>query len=82
MLKRFVYADNAATTQISEPVFQAMLPYLREEYGNASSIYALGRRAGQAIKDARETVAKAFHAQPDWFMWSRLPKPFARTPLW
>ncbi len=64
-MKRFVYADNAATTKISEPVLQAMLPYLREEYGNASSIYALGRRAGQAIKDARETVAKAFNAQPD-----------------
>ena len=63
--KRFVYADNAATTQISDEVFQAMLPWLREGgYGNPSSIYELGRRAGFAIEDARKQVADALGAQP------------------
>jgi cysteine desulfurase len=49
-MKRFVYADNAATTKISDAVFDAMLPYLKDRYGNPSSIYALGRQSQQALK--------------------------------
>lgn len=64
MADRFVYADNAATTQISDPVFDAMLPWLKEGYGNPSSIYKLGRDSGHAIEDARAQVAKALGAQP------------------
>lgn len=64
MEKRFVYADNAATTKITEPVLAAMLPYLTEEYGNPSSIYALGRRAAAAIEDARKKTAAAIGALP------------------
>lgn len=64
MEKRFVYADNAATTQVSEEVLSAMLPYFRTEYGNASSIYALGRNAKKAVELAREKVAKAIGAEP------------------
>ena len=65
-MKRFVYADNAATTQISDEVFEAMLPWLRDGgYGNPSSIYELGRRAGFAIEDARKKVAAALGAQPN-----------------
>jgi len=60
-----IYADNAATTRIDERVLDAMLPWLREGYGNASSIYRLGRESAQAIKDSRETVAKAFGARPE-----------------
>lgn len=63
MEKRFVYADNAATTQVSEKVLAAMLPYLKEGYGNPSSIYALGRRSAQAILDARTQVARAIGAR-------------------
>lgn len=62
--KRFVYADNAATTKISEPVLEAMLPWLQEGYGNPSSIYAKGREAGHAIEAARAKVAAALGAQP------------------
>ncbi len=61
---RFVYADNAATTQISEPVFQAMLPFLTEKYGNASSLYGLGRDSRRALEAAREKTAKALGAEP------------------
>lgn len=63
-MNRFVYADNAATTAISEPVFQAMLPYLKEHYGNPSSIYSIGREARKAIEIARQKVASAIGAQP------------------
>ena len=64
MDKRFIYADNAATTAVSEEVLTAMLPYFREGYGNASSIYKLGRDAQRAVEDAREKVANALGAEP------------------
>lgn len=64
MEKRSIYADNAATTAVFEEVLEAMLPYFREGYGNASSIYKLGRDAQRAVEDAREKVAKALGAEP------------------
>lgn len=64
MEKRFIYADNAATTKVSEPVLEAMLPYFTEEYGNASSIYVLGRNAKKALETARESIAASIGAQP------------------
>lgn len=64
MEKKFIYADNAATTAVSEEVLNAMLPFFREGYGNASSIYKLGRDAQRAVEDAREKVAKALGAEP------------------
>lgn len=62
MDKRFVYADNSATTKISKPVLDAMMPYLTEHYGNASSIYSIGMDSARAVLKARETVAKAINA--------------------
>lgn len=64
MEKRFVYADNAATTKVSEPVLNAMMPYLTEHYGNPSSVYSIARTAKRAIEDARAKVAAAFGAEP------------------
>ena len=64
MEKRFIYADNAATTAVSEEVLEAMLPYFRTAYGNASSIYKLGRDAQRDVELAREKVAKAIGAEP------------------
>ena len=64
MEKRFIYADNAATTAVSEEVLNAMLPYFRTAYGNASSIYKLGRDAQRDIELSREKVAKALGAEP------------------
>ncbi len=64
MEKRFIYADNAATTAVSEEVLQAMLPYFRTAFGNASSIYKLGRDAQRDVEAARAKVAKAIGAEP------------------
>lgn len=64
MEKRFIYADNAATTAVSEEVLSAMLPYFTSAYGNASSIYKLGRDAQRDVEIAREKVAKALGAEP------------------
>lgn len=64
-MKKYIYADNAATTKISDKVFNAMLPYLKEQYGNPSSIYKLGRDSAQAVLDARKQVAKAINAEPN-----------------
>lgn len=63
-MKRFVYADNAATTKISQEVLDAMMPYLTEGYGNASSIYSKGREAKTALEESRKKVADALGAQP------------------
>ena len=59
-----IYADNAATTCVSESVFEAMKPYFCEKYGNASSIYSLGYESEKALSAAREQVAKAINASP------------------
>ena len=64
MEKRFVYADNAATTQVSPRVLEAMLPFYKEEYGNPSSVYSIGRQAKEALDKARRQVADALGAQP------------------
>lgn len=61
---RRVYLDNSATTRVDDEVIGAMLPYLTEDYGNASSTHQWGQRARQAIEDSRRRVALALHATP------------------
>ena len=56
-----VYADNAATTKISDVAFNAMLPYFKELYGNPSSLYTLGQKSQEAVFSARETVAECLN---------------------
>ncbi len=58
------YFDHAATTPLKEEVLEAMLPYLKNEYGNPSSIYSIGQKAKMAIEDAREKVADAINCDP------------------
>ena len=68
-MKRFVYADNAATTKISPAVLEAMMPWLTDGYGNASSIYQKGREARLAMENARHQVEKALgvpQSRPDY----------------
>lgn len=64
-MKRFVYADNAATTPVSQTVLNAMLPYYTEKYGNPSSLYAVGRESKKALEEARENVANHLGALPN-----------------
>ena len=58
-----IYMDNAATTRVSEPVLQAMLPYLTDIFGNPSSVHGFGRDARRALDAAREQVANALGAK-------------------
>jgi cysteine desulfurase len=58
-----IYLDHAATTALDPRVLEAMLPYLKSQYGNASSVYSLGRRAMQAIDQAREQVAELLNCR-------------------
>jgi cysteine desulfurase len=64
MPERTIYLDHAATTALDRRVLDAMIPYFTTEYGNASSIYLLGRRAMQSIDGAREEVAEVLNCRP------------------
>lgn len=59
-----IYMDNAATTRVTEPVAQAMLPYLTQVFGNASSVHGFGREARKALENARRQVATALGCEP------------------
>ncbi len=58
-----IYADNAATTKLSDTALKAMLPYFTEYYGNPSSLYEFGQEARTAIEEAREAVALSINAK-------------------
>ncbi len=60
-----IYADNAATTQLNRNAFEAMTPWLLDEYGNVSQPYAFARKPKKALAEARATIAKCINAQPD-----------------
>ncbi|MBE7073489.1 MAG: cysteine desulfurase NifS [Clostridiales bacterium] len=59
-----IYLDNAGTTRLDEKVLKKMMPYLKEEYGNASSLHSMGQRAKESLENAREIVAKCINANP------------------
>ncbi|WP_304110135.1 cysteine desulfurase family protein [Phascolarctobacterium succinatutens] len=63
-MKQFIYADNAATTKMSDIAVQAMLPYLQEIYANASSVHLLGQRSAAALFSARQQVAQVLNCAP------------------
>ena len=63
-MNKMIYADNAATTRITEDVLAAMMPYLTTNFGNASSLYSLGVTSAIAVNKARKQVADAINAQP------------------
>lgn len=64
-MDKFIYADNAATTSVSESVLKAMMPYFSAEYGNPSSLYSLGQKASRAVTEAREKIASLLGAKPN-----------------
>jgi len=59
-----IYLDNAASTKIHEDVLESMLPYLKEQYGNPSSIHRYGRLPRKAIEKARKQIASLINAEP------------------
>ena len=63
-MQKTIYVDNAATTPVSKEVLNEMLPYFTEYYGNASTLYSLGRQTKLAVDRAREQVANAINAEP------------------
>lgn len=61
-MNQFIYADNAATTKLDKAAFEAMTPWLLEEYGNASQSYAFARKPKKALADAKATIAECIGA--------------------
>ena len=59
-----VYADNAATTRMSQTAVDAMMPYFRDIYGNPSSLHSVGQEAKEALDAARATVAECLGCEP------------------
>ena len=64
-MKQFIYADNAATTKLDIDAFEAMKPFLLDEYGNASQPYSFARKPKQALKEARAIIARCINAEPE-----------------
>ena len=64
-MKHYIYADNAATTKLDVAAFEAMRPFLLEEYGNASQPYSFSRSVKTALKRSRQMIAECIGAQPD-----------------
>ena len=64
-MKHYIYADNAATTKLDKDALSAMLPWLAEEYGNASQPYSFARGPKKALADARATIAACINAEPE-----------------
>ena len=64
-MKNNIYADNAATTKIDKEAFEAMIPWLLDEYGNASQPYSFARKPKKALSEARATIAACINADPE-----------------
>lgn len=60
-----VYLDNGATTKVDSKVVKAILPYFREDYGNASSLHSLGKKAKLALNNARKVLANKINAKDE-----------------
>ena len=60
-----IYADNAATTKLDIDAFEAMKPYLLEDYANPSGAYSFSKMAKRALKEARQTIAECINAEPE-----------------
>ncbi len=64
-MKDYIYVDNSSTTKLSEKAYVKMLPFLRGEYGNASTTYELGRKAREAVEIAREKISKCLNVDKE-----------------
>ena len=64
-MKNLIYADHAATTPLLPEALEAMLPWLKEGFGNPSSLHSYGREARKAVEEARVTIAECINAKPE-----------------
>lgn len=64
-MKQLIYADNAATTKLNSEALEAMIPWLTEEYANASQLYSFSRKPKKAIAEARQIIAECINALPE-----------------
>ena len=60
-----IYMDHSATSPVDKEVFDVMAPFFTEEYGNASTLYSLGRQARISMELARQSIASLIRAQSD-----------------
>lgn len=64
-MRMFIYADNAATTKLDMDAFEAMKPFLLNEYANVSQPYSFSRKSKEALKESRKIIAECIHAEPE-----------------
>ena len=64
-MNKYIYVDNSSTTKLNEKVLRKMLPYLQDYYGNASTIYELGKISRNAIDVSRNIIAKCINADTE-----------------
>ncbi len=64
-MKHRIYADHAATTPLMPEALEAMLPFLKEDFGNPSSIHSWARRPREAVREARTEIAECIGAEPE-----------------
>lgn len=79
---KVIYVDNNATTKIAPEVFEAMLPYFKEYYGNPSSMHTFGGKVGSSIKEARQSVASLLGAAPEEIMFTSGGTESDNTAIW
>ena len=64
-MREIIYADNAATTKLNIEAFEAMKPFLIEDYSNPSQPYFFSKKSKRAINEARKTIAACINAEPE-----------------
>ena len=64
MIKDYIYLDNAATTKIKKEVLESMIPHLKENFGNPSSLYSFGQESRNSIEESREKISTVFNCRP------------------
>lgn len=81
-MKKVIYVDNNATTKVAPEVFEAMLPYFKEDYGNPSSMHTFGGKVDRNIKEARTSVASLLGAAPEEIVFTSSGTESDNTAIW
>ena len=81
-MKKVIYVDNNATTKVAPEVFEAMLPYFKEYYGNPSSMHSFGGKVDSNIKQARKSVASLLGAAPEEIVFTSSGTESDNTAIW